>query len=405
MLQRVAVGVAICLMATACLQTDTTRCGDLVCAQGFVCHEAFDACVRPAQIAACNGKADDEECSFEGAPPGRCVQGVCASAGCGNHEVELGEACDDGNIVSGDGCSSDCRSNETCGNGLVDTATGEACDDGNTEPLDGCQPSCELPTCGDGIVDPATSSTPAEVCDDGNNVNGDGCNARCTSKETCQNGVIDPQTGEDCDDANNNGGDGCSTVCKFEICGNGFTDVGEVCDDGNNVSGDDCSANCKSNETCGNGIPDPLAQPTPETCDEGGANSSAPNATCRPNCQPRSCGDGVVDNVFGESCEMGVAVTGATCQTFGFYDGTLGCTSGCAYDTTSCTRKCGDAVVDADKGEECDSTTFPSGATCQDFGFYSPAGEKPACTSICKISTATCSGGRCGDGTRQSVET
>jgi cysteine-rich repeat protein len=406
MLQRVGVWgcIAIWIVASGCLQSNTVRCGDLVCPQGFICHDALDACVRPAQIAACDGKAEDAECSFEGAPPGRCVQGVCASAGCGNQVLEIGEMCDDGNIVSGDGCSSDCRSNETCGNGLIDTVTGEACDDSNTEPLDGCQPNCELPTCGDGIVDPAVGASPAEICDDGNNVNGDGCNARCTSDETCQNGVIDPQKGEDCDDDNAAGGDGCSAICKFEICGNGSTDVGEVCDDGNNISGDDCSANCKSNETCGNGIPDLLAQPAPELCDEGGGNSNGANATCRPNCQPRSCGDGIVDNIFGESCEMGVAITTATCQTFGFYDGTLGCTSACAYDTAGCTRKCGDGIIDADKGEECDSATFNSGVTCQGFGYYSTAGEKPECTSICKISTATCSGGRCGDSTRQSVE-
>ena len=33
--------------------------------------------------------------------------------------------------VSGDGCSADCKSTETCGNGIVDTV-GEVCDDGNT---------------------------------------------------------------------------------------------------------------------------------------------------------------------------------------------------------------------------------------------------------------------------------
>ena len=70
---------------------------------------------------------------------------------CGNGVVEDGEACDDGNSVSGDGCSTDCKAIEpgyvcyegkpceqvsgVCGNGKVDD--GEACDDGNQVSGDG----------------------------------------------------------------------------------------------------------------------------------------------------------------------------------------------------------------------------------------------------------------------------
>jgi cysteine-rich repeat protein len=50
--------------------------------------------------------------------------------------------------VSGDGCSADCRSDETCGNGVVDTATGEGCDDGNLASGDGCTSTCQLEACG-----------------------------------------------------------------------------------------------------------------------------------------------------------------------------------------------------------------------------------------------------------------
>jgi cysteine-rich repeat protein len=47
--------------------------------------------------------------------------------------------------VSGDGCSADCRSDETCGTGRIDA--GEACDDGNTAGGDGCDGSCTFETC------------------------------------------------------------------------------------------------------------------------------------------------------------------------------------------------------------------------------------------------------------------
>jgi cysteine-rich repeat protein len=51
--------------------------------------------------------------------------------------------------ASGDGCSADCRSNETCGNGVIDAVTGEACDDGNIVAGDGCDASCQLEACAD----------------------------------------------------------------------------------------------------------------------------------------------------------------------------------------------------------------------------------------------------------------
>jgi cysteine-rich repeat protein len=48
-------------------------------------------------------------------------------------------------------------------------------------------------------------------------------------------------------------------VCLPSGCGNFLVDKGESCDDGNANVGDGCSAACTSNETCGNGVVDPLA--------------------------------------------------------------------------------------------------------------------------------------------------
>jgi cysteine-rich repeat protein len=49
---------------------------------------------------------------------------------CGDGVIQIGEACDDGNVVDGDGCSADCMSTEVCGNGIVDTNANppEQCD-------------------------------------------------------------------------------------------------------------------------------------------------------------------------------------------------------------------------------------------------------------------------------------
>ncbi|HUH05112.1 MAG TPA: DUF4215 domain-containing protein, partial [Kofleriaceae bacterium] len=111
-------------------------------------------------------------------------QAVCITDDCGNGVLDPGEVCDDGNIIAGDGCSANCLSDETCGNGIVDIAAGEVCDDGNTDEGDGCAGNCRSSElCGNGIVDTAAG----EVCDDGNNQSGDGCSADCLSNETCGN--------------------------------------------------------------------------------------------------------------------------------------------------------------------------------------------------------------------------
>jgi cysteine-rich repeat protein len=71
---------------------------------------------------------------------------VCLPAECQNLRVDFDEQCDDGNDVSGDSCSSDCRSNEICGNGVVDAVMGEVCDDANRRAHDGCSNACSLET-------------------------------------------------------------------------------------------------------------------------------------------------------------------------------------------------------------------------------------------------------------------
>jgi len=72
---------------------------------------------------------------------------------CGNGVLEVGEGCDDGNLVT-----------EVCG---------------YDSPCTVCNGSCQsvagvVPTCGDGNVDPV------EDCDDGNMVDTDGCTYACT---------------------------------------------------------------------------------------------------------------------------------------------------------------------------------------------------------------------------------
>jgi len=126
---------------------------------------------------------------------------------CGNGKVQpaKGEVCDDGNNVSGDGCSADCRSEEMCGNGIVDPGTGEQCDtSGQTAS---CNADCTVAFCGDGKV----NSARGESCDTAGP--SPTCNAFC-QVPACGNGVVEAPS-EQCDDRNSINNDGCSNQCQL----------------------------------------------------------------------------------------------------------------------------------------------------------------------------------------------
>jgi cysteine-rich repeat protein len=230
-------GASRCQAGTVC----SSNGGEGVCGR---CGGLGDAC--------CDSGACAEGCCSGG----RClaVSGGCASTppGCGNGILSSGETCDDGNNVSGDGCSSDCTTVEP---GWQCRVPGQRCN----------------PACGDGIL------TGSETCDDGNATSGDGCSSTCQkepgascpipgqpcSRSVCGNGVV--EANEICDLGAMNGlfygnGTGCSKTCTREpicrdtaghnracdaVCGDGNLDPGEGCDDGNLVDGDGCSSQCK----------------------------------------------------------------------------------------------------------------------------------------------------------------
>jgi cysteine-rich repeat protein len=114
------------------------------------------------------------------------------------------------------------------GNGAIEGT--EQCDDGNADNGDGCNISCEIETCGDGIV----NNGGLEQCDDGNQDNDDGCSSVCR-KERCGDGIVN-NVKEECDDDNVDNGDGCTSRCQFEFCGDGLiNNKTETCDDGQRV--------------------------------------------------------------------------------------------------------------------------------------------------------------------------
>ncbi len=84
---------------------------------------------------------------------------------CGDAEIGFPETCDDGNVASGDGCSSSCAVEVVCGDGF--SIEPEACDDGNVANGDGCSSLCAIEPPGPSQLFPASGQTtcwdPADV--------------------------------------------------------------------------------------------------------------------------------------------------------------------------------------------------------------------------------------------------
>ncbi len=128
--------VLMVLGLAGCVSSSSVACDDgRICPIGSLCTAL--GCASQAQLDACGGKADGDACTIDHLDGmGTCIGGACISTLCGNATLDPGEACDDGNHISGDNCRGDCGKIEICGDGILDA--GEACDDGNTNPGDTC---------------------------------------------------------------------------------------------------------------------------------------------------------------------------------------------------------------------------------------------------------------------------
>lgn len=220
--------------------------------------EEPDACRKDCSSPRCgDGVVDAEEQCDEEAP--HCVE--CVLVLCGNGEIDEGEQCDDGENNSNtapDACRKNCKL-PRCGDRVTDA--GEQCDDGNSVATDGCH-QCKLPFCGNGVVEQG------EQCDDGA-ANGDlgteSCRTNCELPR-CGDEIVDVAMGEECEDGNTDPSDDCVS-CRHAFCGDGVVQAGvEICDDGagnSNEAPNACRRNCQP-ARCGDGVVD-----AGEDCDGG----------------------------------------------------------------------------------------------------------------------------------------
>jgi cysteine-rich repeat protein len=212
--------------------------------RGEACDASGDsfACDRDCTVASCGdghvNRVLGEQCDDGDQVSGDGCSDACQLERCGNGTLDPSETCDDGDQVSGDGCSADCRSEEVCGNGIVDAALGEQCDDEG--PSAQCNADCTISWCGDGVV----NALAAETCDAGG-VETAACDRDCTVP-ACGDGQVNLAAGEQCE----TGGETtfCDADCTFAWCGDGTSNTtrGEACDDGNADDGDWCLTSCES---------------------------------------------------------------------------------------------------------------------------------------------------------------
>jgi cysteine-rich repeat protein len=421
------------LFAAGCSSSNTTtECSTgVVCAEGYICTLDGTGCISVDNSCGNGVVETGEECDDGNLVDTDDCTSTCTVAKCSDGFVDMTgsnlEECDPGNgVLETASCNSDCTLS-ACGDGVQNSVAGETCDNGRGGPSMGasgdsaeCDRDCTIPACQDGVF----NANANEQCDNGTDVSTDNCSPTCKIEE-CGNAVVDP--GEACDDGNTNDVDGCRNNCLSDnTCGNHVVDdnlpnnrtndpatclnsttqntnCAEVCDDGNRVSGDGCSANCLSEETCRNGILDPIGNGPnviphnpAELCDDGNdiedvPVGSHPEDICNNDCQGGAgCGNGNLEAP--EQCDTGQLVDTATCD-------------------FNCTLPiCGDNHVNTAAGEVCDpgspgadTATCNSNCTlpvCGDNRVNIPAGELcdpgtvgadiATCNSDCTIA-------RCGD--------
>ena len=122
-----------------------------------------------------------------------------------------------------------------CGDGV--TEGGEACDDGNGDPTDGCTNTCQVASCGDGVVQQGV-----EQCDTA--ARPTICDANCTTAY-CGDGTTNSARGEQCDRRRLHG------RLRQRLHRGGLRRrprqpaASEECDDGNQVDTDECTNMCQ----------------------------------------------------------------------------------------------------------------------------------------------------------------
>lgn len=227
---------------------------------------------------------------------GTCRDELCIPDTCGDGVHDPGEECDDGNMLSGDGCDVTC---------LFSCHFNEDCDEDN---------ACTVGLCNAGGSGRLCSYEPrAGPCDDG---------LFCTEGDHCSEDGMCVGTGDPCDDGKSCTRDECNEEtdsCSYAMI-EGHCLIEEVCYDEGDINAGNACRVCRSAldgrswslADAGSPCSDLYACTTGETCDESGAckgnpdheSCDRPGELCRPVCFPETpSGCGLPPSGLDVDCE------------------------------------------------------------------------------------------------------
>ncbi len=371
---------------------------------------------------------------------GGCAKGSTSggSDSCGNGVLEpaLGEECDDGNHVSGDGCSADCRVESD-----VETVCNDAYDDDGDGLVDCADDDCDGQECGVGGRVCASHQCVCPggdvetQCDDGQDNDCDG-NADCLDPDckgdpsckggaetSCSNGEDDDGDGDiDCDDGDCEGQacGGNGLVCQSGSCLCPGGDVESNCGDGLD---DDCDGNvdcadpdCASSTDCAG---------VEVQCGDGQDNDGDGTTDCADSdCGDQACGpNGMVCQGSSCQCPGGSMETNCSDGQDNDCDGSTDCGDGDCSSNPACVNAetdCSNNIDDDNDGNtdclDADCANQPCGANglqclsgvcqcaggqtevaCTDFSDNDCDGMTDCDDSDCSMNPA-CREGNCTDG-------
>ncbi|MBW2263696.1 MAG: hypothetical protein JRG91_17165 [Deltaproteobacteria bacterium] len=334
-----------------------------------------ETCGSDGECHAGTALADGTPCTSPGGVDGFCEDQVCRPPGCGDGIVSGTEDCDDENLVSGDGCESDCtyscHAATDCDDS--DTCTDQDCITGGTGQI--CDYTYNTATCDD-----ADDCTHTDACDGAGTCTGTSytCTAgTCEASSVCDGAggctVTLDSPGTSCDDL-----DACTHTDLCDSVGScGGTTY--ACTPGTCETASDCdgSGGCTPTyDSPGASCDDAVDCTHTDVCD-GSGSCGGTTYSCTPGtCEASSVCDGsgactVTLDSPGTSCDDAVDCTHTdVCDGSGGCDGTTySCTAGTCEASSVCDGSGGCTITFDAPGTTCtDVWACTTGETCDGSG-------------------------------------